>query len=183
MAKRHLYAWMRAQLRDHVNKNVHPVAEKKAMDAAYKKALKPILAVVHKKWPVKDMAVLEKHGVSETAATINLSFPNGVVQQLAFDNDAPLCPNRGRYHQMFLVDQDTADAIEAFLDAQKVYNTERERRVKAYLALIDTSKYIEELVDVWPEAATLLPQGSVPTIMSPEMISLLHADQQERRVI
>lgn len=183
MAKRRLLQWMRDRLGEHADKVVIPLAEKKAMEAAYRKALPKVVAVVQKKFPPAEMKVLQKWKSACEADTARLQYPSGVVTEFKFSTgDFPLIPSEYQYrNQMYLVDAGTAGAVDAWKSAAELFESERKKRLVAYKALIAGATTVEDLTDIWPEAKGILPAGSPLIPLGPEQIALVKADQRERK--
>jgi hypothetical protein len=183
MAKRKLLQWMRERLISHADKIVIPVAEKKALDAAYRKALPKVLAVVQKKFPPAEMKVLAKWRAVCNCDAAKLQYPTGVVTEFKFHaDDKPQRASDYEYRgQMYLVDAATAAAVDAWKSAAELYESERGKRLVAYKALIAGASTVEDLTDVWPEAKGILPAGSPLIPLGPEQIALVKADQRERK--
>lgn len=182
MAKRRLLQWMRERLNGHAEKVVLPAVEKKALDAAYKKAETHVRAAVQKKYPPADMRVLEKYKATNKCCQVNFTFPNGVVTQFSFSGDErPLVPGSAPYREMYLADAATAAAVEKWIAARDAYTAERKKRLEAYRALTLGASHVEDILAVWPEAAGVLPAGSLPIALGPEQIALVKADQRERK--
>ena len=181
MAKRRLLEWMRDKLRKHASDVIIPVKEKRALDEAYKKADASIRATVLKRWPAADMKVLQKHGCASVLVDLRVVFPSGVVTEFLFAKDeGPLRPDRYQSRdQIHQVDEKTATLIEAWQSADELFKSERKKRCAAYEALIAGSGYVEDITEVWPEVAKLLPAGSPPIPLGPEQIALVRADQKE----
>ena len=181
MAKRRMLQWMRDRLENHAEKVVIPAVERKALDAAYKRAAPLVVAVVAKKYPPADMKVLQKYNAGAQHDTTKLQFPNGVVTQFEFDKDAGPYTARASYDdRIFLADAATAAAVEKWEAARDAYKIERKRRMDAYKALIAGAATIEDIIAVWPEVSGVLPAGSPPIPLGPEQIALVKADLRER---
>lgn len=183
MAKRKLLQWMRDLLTKHAEDVVIPAAEKKAVDAAYKKAAPLARALVEKRFPPDDMKVLKKYSAACEFEDATFTFPNGVVAQFKFNkDDRPLGRDTYEYrHIMYLADAKLASAIENWRAAVETYKAERTKRLTAYKALIAGSSNVEDIVDFWPEAKGILPAGSPPIPLGPEQIALVKADLRERK--
>lgn len=182
MAKRKLLQWMRERLNSHAEKVVAPAVEKKALDVAYKKADALARAAIQKKYPPADMKVLEKYKATDRAYSIQFQFPNGVVNQFNFEvADLPVKPTSAPYNEMFLADAATAAAVEKWATARDAYSAERKKRLDAYRALILCASYVEDIVEMWPETASILPAGSPLIPLGPEQIALVKADLRERK--
>lgn len=182
MAKRKMLQWMRERLQSHAEKIVQPAAEKKALEAAYSKALPLARALFQKKYPPADMRVLLKYKTAHPQGSIKMQFPNGVVTHFLFySDDQPIAPDVNRYDEIFLADAALASAVEKFQAASEAYVAERKRRLAAYRALTLGASYVEDVIEVWPEASGVLPVDSLPIPLGPEQIALVKADQRERK--
>src|ERR1700728_3939839 len=183
MAKRKLLQWMRDQLKEHAEKVVLCSAEKKALDAAYKKAAPLVTAILHQKFPPSEMKVLAKWKATSFEDDPKLSTPDGSVTQFIFDkDDYPMKPNSWDYdRQIYIANATVASAIEKWIIARDAYKAERKKRLDAYSAMIDGSSTVEDLIGVWPEAAGVLPSGSPPIALGPEQIAIIKADLRERK--
>lgn len=183
MAKRKLLQWMREQLKEHAAKVVTCSAEKKALDAAYKKAAPLVTAIVTQKFPPAEMKILAKWKSTRNAAEINLSIPDGSVVKFEFQkDDYTQRPDSFEYNrQILLANATVATAVEKWKTAHDAYTAERKKRLSAYSAMIDGSSTVEDLIAVWPEAAGVLPAGSPPIALGPEQIAIIKADLRERK--
>jgi len=183
MAKRRLLQWMREHLKEHASKVVTCSAEKKALDAAYKKAAPLVSSVVSQKFPPSEMKVLAKWKCTYDEAEVKLSVPDGSVVEFVFEKDDYLQrPESYEYNrQIYLATATVAAAVEKWKTASDAYKTERKKRLTAYGAMIDGSSTVEDLIGVWPEAAGVLPAGSPPIALGPEQIAIIKADIRERK--
>lgn len=182
MAKRKLLQWMRDQLNSHAERVVIPLKEKAALDTAYAKASGLIAKVVQQKYPVADMKVLAKYKAAAPDFEIKVQFPNGVVSQFRFEaDDAPRVPDHFEArNRIYLLDQKQADAAERWLSTSEAYKAERKKRLAAYKALTQGASYVEDIVELWPEAAKIIPQTALPIALGPKEIALVKADLRER---
>lgn len=183
MAKRKLLQWMREQLKEHAEKVVLCSAEKKALDAAYKKAAPLVTAIVHQKFPPAEMKILSKWKCGSVKDDPKLSIPDGTVIQFVFErDDYPACPSGYEYNrQIYIANATVAAAVEKWIAARDAYKAERKKRLDAYSAMIDGSSTVEDLIGVWPEVAGVLPAGSPPIALGPEQIAIIKADLRERK--
>lgn len=163
MAKRRLLQWMRNRLILHADKVVLPMREKKALETAYAKAAPLVMAIAQKRYPAADMGGLERYNAGERYDTIKLQFPNGVVTEFAFEEGkGPYTPDTRYNTRMYLADQATANAVDKWGAARGEYQEECKKRLAAYSALIAGAGYVEDIVEMWPEAKDILPAGSPP---------------------
>lgn len=182
MAKRRLLEWMRRRLYLHVEEAVDPPAERKAMDAAYRKAAPMVTRLVHKKFKPADMLVLEKYGVANAETEIKLTLPDARVVQFKLREDDAV-KTADRYgSKMYLADHALMEAFDAHAKTVDAYEAETKRRQEAYRALIRSAAYVEDIVEVWKEAAALLPATALTAPLTPDQMALIRADTAQRKV-
>ena len=184
MAKRRLLQWMRDKLITHATTNVSPAKEAKTLAAAYRKAEPLVRKVVEAKYKPADMAICAKYELTKPDACIRLQFPNGAVQVFDFNEKetAPIVTTGSCYSRMYLADEKTANAVEAWVTARDAFKTESKRRIDAYKALVMASSTVEDVIAAWPEVASLLPAANDLIPINPEQIAILQADLKEREV-
>lgn len=172
---------MRDKLLNHVKEIISPARERRALDAAYAKAAPLVTAVVAKKYPARDMALLEKYRVSCHHIEIKVQGPNGQVTMFKFEKDDSVAvPQSTDYRQIFLVDAAILAAVEKHNGAKDTFDKERERRVQAFRTLLSSAAYVEDVTDVWPEAGTILPATAMTAPIAPEDIAIIKSDVRER---
>lgn len=182
MAKRKLLQWMRDRLSTHVHQKIDPPAERKAMDAAYKKVAPLVTKLVQAKYKPADMAVLKKYEVAQVEDCIRLTLPDARVVEFSFrDGGGPVTPAGRCYNRMYLADEAIAAAFDAHTKAVEAHADETRRRLEAYATLIRSSATVEDIIAVWPEAAELLPATAVMAPLSPEQLAIIKADTVERK--
>lgn len=183
-AKRKLLQWMRDTLNNHVQERVDPPAERKAMDAAYKKVAPLVSRMVQKKYKPIEMEILRKYEVASRDACIRMTLPDSRVVSFDYrtEDEAPLVAEmrncRGR---MFLADDPLMIAYDAYKKAEEAHKDERQRRVAAYGTLIRSAATVEDIIEVWPEAAALLPATAMMAPLTPEQLALIDTDMLERK--
>lgn len=182
MAKRRLLEWMRCKLVAHAREVVAPIKEKKELDSAYEKASTLVRSMLLTKYPPKEMVVLKKFGFGGFVCSIKVQFPNGVVDKFEFEEDDAIFI-ASSYGQIHAVNQKTADAIERWSRVKATFTKERDKRVAAYKALVDGSRYVEDIVAVWPEAVYIIPPTALPIPLGPEQIAMVKQDMLERSVV
>jgi len=184
VAKRRMLQWMREKLIAHANEHVSPVAEAKALASAYKKAEPLVRKIVEAKFKPADMVVCEKYGLTQRDSCIRVKYPDGAVQQFRFTNDdcAPVIAcNRNCYSRIYIGDEKTAAAVEAWVTADDAFKKEKTIRVNAYKALVMASGSLEDVIEVWPEVADLIPAANSLIPINPEQIAILKTDLRERK--
>lgn len=172
---------MRDKLLNHVKTAAAPAAEKKALDAAYAKAHPLIVATIEKKFPPRDMKVLERYGCVGKHSDFTIQSPEGGVTQFCIEGDGLAVPSQTKYHQVFLVDARTYAAVEAWTAAKTAFAKEREKRIEAYRAVVLGAACVEDVIDVWPEANKIIPQTAMSVVASPEQLAIIKADMRERK--
>lgn len=129
MAKRKLLQWMREQLKEHAAKVVTCSAEKKVLDAAYKKAAPLVAAIITAKFPTTEMKILAKWKSASVVQEPKLSIPSGAIVAFKFaEGDCPARPSGYDFdRQIFIAGAPVAAAVERWLDAAGAYGAERKK--------------------------------------------------------
>lgn len=157
MAKLRLNKEMREALVAFAEANaVSPTYDKKA-DKAYATAIPLVLAAVTKKYPVADMAVLERYDLAKPDKCLIGYSDAG--QQLTFncrEADAPVVPKGYSHSRNYAWPAKTVAAIEEhnLLTAQA--RDERAKIVRDYRTLVASYQTAEDVLDVWPAAQVCL---------------------------
>lgn len=181
MAKRKLTAWMRDKLLEHTGGVVIPTKEAATLEAAYKKAEPLVRDMVEKRFPPKDMEVCNKYSAARNDDCITIQFPDNSFHQFSFTKGTgPLVVSRSCSSQCYIANVTTAKAVDAWIDATKVYKEERNKRLTAYKALLQGSTYLDDVILVWPEARNIIPLNALPIALGPEQIAIIKSDQKER---
>ena len=181
MAKRKLNSLMRSKLNEYALEAVIPANEAKAIQEAYDKAAPMVRTIVEKKFPPDDIKICAKYGVVDEDDCIQLQMPNGVHEQFEFEKDFPKIVNGGNCStRVYLADETTANAVEAWVDARDAFKSEKKKRLNAYRALINGSVYLEDVCEVWPQAAEICPPENALLALGPEQIEWIKADLKER---
>ena len=183
MAKRPLRQWMREKLISFAKESVAPVAEQKALNAAYKKAEPLVRKLVEAKYKPADMAVCAKYSLTRPDACIRVQFANGGVEQFNFATEevAPIVVKGDCYSRMYLADERVSAAVEAWVSARDAFKKETAKRIEAYRALVLGSNTVEDVLAVWPEVAHLLPADNALIALGPEQMAIIEADKRERK--
>lgn len=157
MAKTRLNVGHRDALRHFASTNINCDAEQKARDKAYAKAAKAVRAAVEKRFPVRDMAILEKYSVASPDKCIKGGNPAGAFVRFSFDHkdDGPLCPSRSCGTRSIPFDQATCDAIDSLQKANDVLEKARTAKYAAYKSLVASAVTFEEVLEIWPAAEAL----------------------------
>lgn len=183
MAKRRLTQRMREMLISHIQGVVSPKKELASLEAAYAKAAPLVMADVHKKYPPNDMKICRKYDATFVDDCIKLSFPDTSVHMFNFAEDTgPLVTKRTYNNQIYLASDRTAKAVEVWISAKECFDKAQKDRVAAYKALVHGAGYLDDVVEVWPEARTIIPLNALPIALGPEQIAIVKADLKERKV-
>jgi hypothetical protein len=174
---------MRDKLTNYAKEAVQPAAEKRALDAAYLRALPLALAVIEKKYPPRDMRVLQKYGSAAATENFNIQSPEGGVAEfkISDDRDMPLTPTNKGYGVIYLGDARTYAALMAWAKAKDEFEVERKKRIHAFMTLVNSVSYVEDVTEVWPEAANVIPSRELTAQVAPEQIAIIKADMRERK--
>jgi hypothetical protein len=163
-----------------------PRREAAERDATYQAAAPLVAAAIERVYPVAHMEVLKRYGVTQERDTFNLVAPErpGDVTQFQFnEDDALLTPKTGNYadgNRVYGVDDATLDAVLAWRRAHEAYTKTRSQLLTAYKAVINTARTLNQVVDVWPEAAQLEVPNRPLVLLSDETLALIRADVAER---
>lgn len=181
MAKRPLREWMRDVLNRHVSSKIDPPAERKAMDAAYRKAAPMVSRMVARKFKPEEMKILTKYGVSNLDTCIKITMPDARVVEFELrEADAVAVPSGRCQGRMYLGDDILMAAYDAHHKSVEAHENETNKRIAAYRALIQSASTVEDIIAVWPEAAALLPATAVMAPLTDEQLALIRADTTER---
>lgn len=148
----------RQRLCEYASKLVLASADTSALDNAYAVAAEAVRAEVEKKFPPRDMKVLARYDAAKPDACIYVSRGYGDRDRFCFrDGDAvPLRPSHGGCgYRTFLLEAEAVTALDAFVDADKAFKAETEKRLADYRALIASVNTFNEVVAVWAEAESL----------------------------
>lgn len=175
--------WMRDKLRAHITGAIKPAKEQKALDVAYKALAPLVMKIVTTKYPPKDMKICERYGVAAIDDCVMLQLTAGGVDRFTFSaGEGPLvAQDRGCRNRIYLADEETTQAFNAWSKSRDALREEVRKRYDAYAALIKAANTVEDVIAIWPEAATILPPEALPVALGPKEIELLKADQAERK--
>lgn len=157
MAKTRLNAHHRDALRRFADEHISCPKEDAANTKAYERASKLVREDAEKKYPPSDMAVLEKYDAAGKDTCINGGNPSGVFVRFQFTEDehAPTMPSRYCSSRSISFTQRAADAIDAYEKAKNALEKARSEKLTKYRSLIETARYYEDVLEVWPAAAVL----------------------------
>jgi hypothetical protein len=174
---------MREKLINHAKEVVQPATEKRALDAAYSRALPMALAIVEKRYPPRDMRVLQKYGAASATHDFRIQSPEGGVCEFTIseDRDMPLTPTNKGYGIIYLGDARSYAALTAWAKARDEYEAERKKRIYAFQTLVHAVSYVEDVTEVWPEAVKVIPARELTAQVAPEQIAIIKADMRERK--
>lgn len=181
MKKTRLNESHRNELKSLARKLVIASVDRTEVDSAHGIAMRLVRQAIEKVLPQNDMRILEKYEMAHDQNTIYVVGENSNVFYKHFefaDGEAPISISGRR----FLVNEKTQEAIVNYEKVFADYNDEIRRRRDDYHVLISTSRYFEDLVEIWPEAASISLAPPVPTIYSPDLIQRIKDDVARRQM-
>ena len=184
MSKTRLNEDMRHRLHVIISGLAGPAAQMKAERKAYARAAPLVIAMVEKRFPVADMAVCRRYKVATQQNDVQISLDVGGIKHFNFDpNTGPIEPGRGYKTITHMANKKTSRAVSAWVMTVDALNDVRKKRARDYQALVKSSRTVEEVMAVWPEAKAVLPSnvGKELVALSPEVIDRIQADVNARR--
>lgn len=182
MAKTRLTEGARSGLRGLAAKLIQPVAETAALEAAYKKAAPLVRAIVEAVYPPKDMRVCAKYKAASPDCCIKLRLTAGGIEQFDFaEGQAPLVVDKTYQGKIYDADAATTDAVAEWVTARDALKAEKKRRLADYDALVRSSRYVEDVTAVWPEAEAHLPKKTALIALPDAVAERIKADITERK--
>jgi NADPH:quinone reductase-like Zn-dependent oxidoreductase len=180
MAKTRLLVSAKDSLRQFARQNVAASKEQKALDATYKKAAKLLMPIIEKQFPKADMELLDRYKVARRDTCIRCVNENGRVVQFNFtSDDAPLLPARYHSSRNFMVTKTCLTAIDDWLLKKDACKKAEQEILSQYFALIEATRYAEEILEIWPAAEPALAsyvklrKQKLPVAVSPDTIAFI----------
>jgi hypothetical protein len=157
MAKTRLNVTHRLALKNFAKENISCPAEEAAVERTYELAAAMVASAVQSKFPLADMAVLERYDVATQDECIRGGTPSGTFIGFEFRDDrpAPLVPDRSCGSRSIPFSQDCTDAIVAYDRAKSILEKARAAKYEKYQALVNSARYFEDVVEIWPAAKEL----------------------------
>lgn len=184
MARLKLAEYMRENLAAFAAKTVQPAKELQALAVAYDKAADHVRRAVTKVYPATDMGVLKRYECASNQDEFRFQLPSGQVIEFAFrEGDELLTPAGYKYgRKMYLADDAAAKALGAWSAARETFEKERATRLAAYKKLIAASRFAEDVIEAWPEAAEVLPKPgtAVAIVLDDAALGTIKRDRKER---
>lgn len=193
--KLRLLKYHRELLVRNAEEHIYPTALRTAYDKAYKLAAHEVSHAVAKKFSPTEMNVLQKYDLMQPQRVVRVindslvdqfdffhRWQNGeFVQEIAYPR-APWRHSGYNTGQMFAITKTGYEAVQAWKDAKEAFDTEYTKRRQAYHALIQGANYLEDLLEIWPEAAQIVPRTNGAIVaMGPEQIDAIKRDLDEQR--
>lgn len=163
--------------------NLIVVPETDAEEAAYRIAEPLVRMTVEKKYPPKDMKILQKYDVGGIDDCIKLQLTENGVHMFNFHKGTgPLVAEKTTMGVIYQADVDTTAAVLAWVTANEATKKAKLRLEQAYRALIQNARTLEEIIEVWPEAAEAseYAHSRALTVLTPETIAMIKADVARR---
>jgi hypothetical protein len=179
-------------LRTFAGKHINCPAEKAALDAIYKTAKKVVLEVVRQKYPVKDMAVLNKYNQAAPDKCIMFGASRYDRDAIFFfvDDDAPLVPGRDGCQERHYPWTAEQKAVLAEYQLKRLaLERAKKDKLDTYTRLIFGSNTFNDITTIWPAAEELrpriVPQNSFQrglSVLSESAIAMIKADNAGAQV-
>lgn len=182
MAKLRLNNEHRLFLRRLARNNISCPAEAKTDAEAYEKAAKVVRAAVLERYPTKDMNVLRRYNVAYRDTCLRFQLTAGGVVQFELRGQAEevglWVPDLRCSNHIYQIDEAGSALVVASLSAAGALDEAIERKHADYVALIAASQTLEQVEEVWPEAAVLREHvgRSLPSVLSDDVIARIRED-------
>ena len=181
MAKRRMNAAIRDKLLGVARQSINPQTERDAVEAAYKTAEPLVRKMVQAKFPPRDMRVLKKYKAAFVDDCIKLELKAGGVEMFNFaDDTGPWVAQKTRHGQIYQADAETSKAVAVWVAARDAYKEESKKRLTDYRSLLYSARNIEDVLEVWPEAAEHIPSQTQIISLSDAVVKRIKADMKER---
>lgn len=153
MAKTRLLASHKETLWRLANTQAGEAVSTKAIEDAYASAVEALAPIINAKYPPCDMKVLRKYEAGRIDKCVRCAVVGGGVIQFEFkQDDAPYLPRGYCSGRNFAISQEIFNLIDAHHVAIQARQKEVGRIVSAYGALIEASRYVEDILEAWPGA-------------------------------
>ncbi len=183
MAKTRLLVSTKDRLRRFAEKTIASPQEEKALERAYQKARKLLTPFILTKYPEADMAILTKYGKSVEDKCVRCSCEGGYVVQFDFKSeDAPTVPQGYCSSRNYVISKVCLNAIEDWLQKRDDLERVKTEAFKKYRAVIEASRYAEDLMVLWPASSEILDvfiksrKQNLPAAVSPETLDFVRKD-------
>lgn len=182
MAKLRLNTEHRLFLRRLARKNISCPAETKADTDAYEKAAKVVRAAVLERYPTKDMNILRRYSVAYRDTCLRLQLAAGGIVQFdlrgTVEEVGLWVPDGNCSNHIYQIDEAGSAVVSASLSAAEALEDAIARKHEDYVALIEASKTLEQVEEVWPEASALREHvgRALPSVLSDDVIARIKED-------
>lgn len=174
---------LRQRLTSEVAKLIHlPELGRQELDA-YNIVSPLVRGCVYKKYPKKDMEVCAKYGVAKVDDCIDLQLTEGGVDRFHFTTETgPLVVKRTYHGQVYAADEQTTAAFHNWKKIRENHEIKLKALRADYLALIKGARTLEEIVEIWPEAASVMmyARSQALTVLSQDVINRIKTDVARR---
>lgn len=179
---------MNDALRERLNKLVETTVTfpdlDSAIDQLYRDAAPLVWKAVEAKYPQKDMKICAKYEAASVDDCIDLQLTAGGVNRFHFrKGTGPLVVKKTYHNQVYLADEDTTNAVLAWLDAVDKRNENVKAVQNDYRALIKSARTLEEIIEIWPQAEEVsqYARSQALTVLSEDVIARIKADAAKRK--
>lgn len=185
MAATRLTKSLRQEMYRFVSRQIDPQEERKALEAARKKAAPLVRSVVEKKYPPVDMEVLKKYhkaNIDDCIKVVCTREDKNTPLMFRFEDDAgPLVADMTYSRPPYDTPLKTYEAVVAFSKAEDAYEEAKKAIQNDYYALIFGSRTLEAVAKVWPDAEKFRPvKANLPAI-GEDAIKRIEADIASRK--
>jgi hypothetical protein len=176
---RHLREVLYKKVRDEVTLPELGAKEEKA----YERAAAHLRTFLHKRWPEPDMEVLRRYDSVYKHSHVRLQIPGLGVTEFHFKQPYTYeRPAHGSYYPL-TADAKTNDAVCDWVAARDAHQKALGVIHHDYLELIRGSRYLEDIMAVWPEVVALkeAARSTSLIVLSDEVIERIRADVERRK--
>lgn len=183
MPKTRMNDSIRNRLRELVNEVVLCAAEQDEAERTTRDLLFQVITAVKKKYPPRDMKILQKYDRTNPVGILKLKLKAGGISQVNLSDvkDPPLRPNQTNVILPFDRDEQTNAYVAWEKANDKLRKALKEKRDR-YYTLIRSTRYYEDVVEIWPEAAIISNQivRNLPVALSQDDLSWITRDSKRR---
>lgn len=182
MAKTRMNKDKRAVLVELAESLVDVSAEQAEADALKALLVQKTVAYVSQKFPVGEMVVLMKYGFAQTRNSINIRPPKVSWHERA-KVEFPSPYDMPQHAEIRVpLNHVLWEAAQEWRNAEHRVVLAKAEKMRPYLTLIKSSRYYEDIVEVWAEARQARFQAALqlPASVTPDMVRAIQDDVARR---
>jgi hypothetical protein len=185
MAKLRLTNSMRHNLKELAKTLIQVPSGKSTLDSAYANLKPHIIALIHEKFPPKEMVILDKYKYASTAQNVRLQLTSGGINEFRFNDKDEHIPfvshNHGWQTPILPANEEITKLFDAWIDARTKYKDAVAVIFADYEVLIRNANTLEDVIEIWPEAVQLRPKpAQLPSPISADIITRIKSDVAQR---